>query len=64
MKKKIKGYGVFCKDYGGLIGFSIDEEMAIKLMRTEFAQVSACRSEDEFNVKPCTITFTLPKKIK
>lgn len=56
-KKTIKGFGVFVKDYGGLIGFSTTEEMAVKIAKTEFSEVSISRSWDDFKVKPCTITY-------
>lgn len=55
--KKVKGYGVFVKAYGGLIGFSTGLEMAEKLAKTEFAEVSMSRSLDDFKVRFCTITY-------
>lgn len=62
--KKVKGFGVFVQAYGGLIGFSTTEEMATKLAKTEYANVSISRSENEFKVLPCTITYDLPAKPK
>lgn len=62
--KRVEGYGVFCEAYGGLIGFSNSMEMAEKLAKTEYAACSMSRSEDEFKVRYCTITYKLPKKSK
>ena len=61
MKKKIKGFGIFVKAYGGLIGFSTDIGIAQKIKMTEFNEVSMSRSKDEFKIRPVTITYTLPK---
>lgn len=30
-KKRVQGYGVFVSDYGGLIGFSLDQHIAPKI---------------------------------
>lgn len=57
--KRVKGYGVFCKAYGGLIGFSTTLYMAEKLAKTEYSEVSMSRSEDEFKVRYCIITYKI-----
>ncbi len=62
--KKIKGFGVFVRAYGGLIAFSRDFETAVKYSRHEYAQVSMSRSEDEFKVKEVTIRYSVPSKKK
>lgn len=58
--KRIKGYGVFVRAYGGLIAFSNNENTARKIKITEFSQVSMSRSEDEFKIKPIEIRYSLP----
>jgi hypothetical protein len=57
VKKTVEGFGVFVRAYGGLIGFSTSVEMANKLAKTEYAEVSMSRSESEFKIKPVKITY-------
>jgi len=62
--KRVAGYGVFVAAYGGLIGFSKEYDMANKLARTEYAEVSISRSLDDFKVRPVTISYSLHSKRK
>lgn len=57
--KKVKAWGVYVKDYGGVICTAQTKEEAEQLRISEYSQVSMCRSEKDFKVVPVTITYTI-----
>jgi len=62
--KKIKGWAVYDKDYGGIIGAFPEKGQAIRFKYQEFASGSPARSEDDFKIKRVEIHIVAPKKSK